>query len=88
MGKSRNDKKMPQIKRSKTASVKTPRIIEVLSEMTYEQITTELDARKKEYHIDVDKEIARRMSLLEEQSRILNRQTELSPVQMLVHFDI
>ena len=79
---------MPQIRKIKAIAVKAPRILEELSGMSCEQIQALMEEKKKNYIIDVDKEIARRMLLLDEQSLVLNKQTELSAAEMLVHFDI
>lgn len=83
---------MQQIKKIRTRTLKAPQIIEELSVMSCEEIMELFETRKKEYlqkyNIDIDQEISRRMRLLEEQSRILRRQTEPTPSQMLVHFDI
>lgn len=79
---------MPQIKEKKASTTKAPRVLGELSGMSCEQIRDVLKRKEQTSGIGLGKIVKQQMRLVNEQSRILGKQTELSAAQMLAHFDI
>lgn len=79
---------MAQKKERKSSATKDSRIPNRLSGMTCEQIKDILKSKKQVYGVNLDTVVEQGIRHLGEQSRVLNKQTELSAAQMLVHFDI
>lgn len=79
---------MPQIKRKKASATNAPRVLGELSGMTSEQIRAILKRKEQASGIGLSKIVKQQMRFVNEQSRILGKQTELSAAQMLAHFDI
>lgn len=66
----------------------TPKIFEEFAGMSTDQIIALIEKRQKAQGIDIDKKRESLMMRLEEESRLLKRETALSPAQLLVLFDI
>lgn len=79
---------MVQKKEKKAFATKDSRILGELSSMTCEQVMAALKSKKQVSGVNLDTVVEQGIQYLGEQSRVLNKQTELSAAQMLVHFDI
>lgn len=79
---------MSQIKKRKAFVAKKTRVLGELSDITCEQIRAILERKESASDVKLGAVVMHSMRHVNEQSRVLSKQTELSAAQMLAHFDI